>query len=1512
VRLVFACLLFLLALAAPASASTCTVTWTGGAGTTSWGTAGNWSGGAVPTSSDSACLASGATVVVNGSYTVGSVAGPDAHLTASGTLTLADAATPSQVGDLGVSGGLAGAGSIEATHTFSWTGGTLSGTGDTVIATGATGTLAPGSQTLDGRTLTNHGTTTWTTGNLTGRNNARFVNDGTFHANADNAYISLYSTGSATFTNSGTLDKTAGTGSTSFYLPVTNTGTANGSTGTLYFGGGGGGDGGSWTGKINLASGTFNSAAMTLAGTISVGATVNAGHIDGAGAHVTVSGGALSVADASSVTELVVAGGTLSGAGTLTATETFRWTNGTLAGSGETVIGPDATGTITLPTGGSQYIDGRTLTNRGTTTWTAGSFSGKNNARIVNAGTFHANADGYYISNYSTNSASFTNTGTVDKTSGSGAGQFNLAFANSATVNAATGSLYFSGGGGNDPGSWTTGASGQINFSGGTFTPSVMSLSGNIAVSNAGNVSAGHVDGAGAHVTVSQGTFGVSDAATVSRVDELVVSGGSLAGAGRLEATDRFRWTNGTLGGSGETIIGPDATGTITLPTSLSQYIDGRTLTNRGTTTWTAGSFSGKNNARILNEGTFHANADSYYISNYSTGSATMRNTGTLDKTAGTGIAQINLPMTNAADVDVETGALLFSFGGGNDAGTSGTWTTSDTGKVSFYAGTFSPDAMTLSGNFEVANAGNVNAGHVDGPDATLTLTQGTFAVRAAAGARRATAGPDGLFKQINLTGGTLDGGGQVEITDKLKWTTGSMAGPGETVIGPDAEADLDLSGTPEIRARTYTNRGTSIWKNGNLRLRDNGGIHNTHDFIANANGYLSQYSTNSGWFRNDDDATLEKLLDNGDTSINVPFVSDSDVRVEHGRLTFSGGDITGEPSGGSWCGIGDGQVVFTSGRTFSTEPVNICGHIEISNGGILNAAAVTGDGDFFISNGALNVTSTSLVSNVNGLHLIGGNLSRAGTIYVNDSFSWTSGNMNGSGQTEILPSVDGTISAIGYVKYEGTLLNRGELTWSGGGLYGVNGAEVRNENTFHANSESGSLATYSGTTARFINTGSFTKATGTGTTSISAQFDNDGSVHADTGKLDFSGGGTPTLIEDELDDPLLCPTPTNPQTGSWGSDGTASVDFSQGCFKLGGSIMTGTVNVKGAKVLGGGWQGLGAAIYATSGTLETRGSASVVQNLYVSGTLTGPGDIRVCGILTWQAGKMTGTGTTEICPGGGGQINPPTGSLTMSARTLLNRGHLTWSSGSLYVDHAGMLDNRGTFSANAESVRLTCGGSSSTSGGPLIMTTSVIDKGIGSGSTDIDCPILNRGRIQPDVGSFDFPHVMNSATGEFADEPGEPTGGGAECAPAPSASDTELGDWIAEIVREDGDPETDAQILHDHLHTFDDPDTGGSGDSRTLVIGETQDRVNDYAQEHGYSVYDIKGEDFGGDQQKQLEMNAQFIRGAMDAGMTIIDLGPDSDRDHLAWWAILEQILIADRQYPTQEVRDPALPLDC
>jgi hypothetical protein len=208
---------------------------------------------------------------------------------------------------------------------------------------------------------------------------------------------------------------------------------------------------------------------------------------------------------------------------------------------------------------------------------------------------------------------------------------------------------------------------------------------------------------------------------------------------------------------------------------------------------------------------------------------------------------------------------------------------------------------------------------------------------------------------------------------------------------------------------------------------------------------------------------------------------------------------------------------------------------------------------------------------------------------------------------------------------------------------------------------------------------------------------------------------------------------------------------------------MTGTVNIKGAKLLVGGLQGLDATLYASSGTLSIRDRSipSLVRNLYVSGTVTGPGEIRVCGIMTWQAGTMTGTGSTEICPGGGGQINPPGGSVTLD-RVLVNGGDLNWAAGSVYMGSGALVVNDGTLHANSEAPGL------SGDGTVMIDNRGRIVKDTGQGTTSIFIPIDNPGRIDRESGTLMVQNKAcshNANTGDDADTESE--------APEPNPTDT-------------------------------------------------------------------------------------------------------------------------------------------
>lgn len=149
---------------------------------------------------------------------------------------------------------------------------------------------------------------------------------------------------------------------------------------------------------------------------------------------------------------------------------------------------------------------------------------------------------------------------------------------------------------------------------------------------------------------------------------------------------------------------------------------------------------------------------------------------------------------------------------------------------------------------------------------------------------------------------------------------------------------------------------------------------------------------------------TVEKTAGSGRTSIGFRFDNRGAVRAESGELSFSGG-ATAPSSDGSWTGSGSGAIRF-GGGTFE-------------------------------------VGRWQLAGSVNG----------AGTLHVSDSFSWSSGQMNGTGQTVLGAGVVGSLAAGGgYVVFsQRTLVNRGTLTWSSGSIRGSNASSVVNAEIFQA-----------------------------------------------------------------------------------------------------------------------------------------------------------------------------------------------------------------------------------------------------------------------------------------------------------------------------------------------------------------------------------------------------------------------------------------------------------------------------
>ncbi len=352
-----------------------TVSWVGGSG--DWNAPANWSGGALPGPADDVVIDLPGDLTIthsSGDDAVQSIQCSESFVLSGGSLSVANATQFSA--NFNLNGGeLTGSGDVTATNTFNWTGGTMTGAGKTIIPAGATLTIWGG--TL-GRELRNHGTATWTypgywlhlAGGTINNHGAFTINsvqsmycDGDGGVNAFNNLpgATLTKVGSATIQfrpNGGTM-------------PLNNSGTVNVEAGTLSLAGGGVNNA-----TINVAGGatlgmedSYTYAASSALGGSGTFFLHYGTHTFPAGPQVTVgiitlSAATLSFTDPMICSQFNFSGGTLTGSGDVTATNSFSWSGGTMTGTGKTIIPSGATLTMS---GGTL---GRELRNEGAATWT--------------------------------------------------------------------------------------------------------------------------------------------------------------------------------------------------------------------------------------------------------------------------------------------------------------------------------------------------------------------------------------------------------------------------------------------------------------------------------------------------------------------------------------------------------------------------------------------------------------------------------------------------------------------------------------------------------------------------------------------------------------------------------------------------------------------------------------------------------------------------------------------------------------------------------------------------------------------------------------------------------------------------------------------------------------------------------------------------------------------------------------------------------------------------------------
>lgn len=712
------------------------VMWTGSAGDNNWSTPNNWSGDAVPGASADVTIPGGVTI----NYTADSTASVNSITSGAGdTLAISNDGDISVAGNaslvnLSVSGraefDIDGTATVSGSLTISGAGGIVGGSGTLSLPSGATFT-ATGNCSLNLTTFNDAATSMVSSTSSLGLSSTTTINNsGTFTLQASFSY------NEGTFNNSGTLNASSTTSQT-VSAEFNNSGTVNVTSGDLVLNNSASGGGGTETGAFNVSAGAeldFNSDGGTFIlnpGTSFTGP----GQVDWINEFDTIT------MNINLTFSNLTLSASLGGTGTLTITNSLAWMDDSYI-SNTVDIASGATLSITGTSSPTVATTG-VINDAGATTLTA--FTGESSLGVDgtfnNSGAFDDESDGSI-----NGGGAFNNSGTFTKSTGVSQ-LIETPMNNSGTVNSNSGDLVLYAGG-TETGTFNASAGNELDFS--------CSVDGATYTLNAGTA----FDG--------PGTFGIipsfvnvvlNTGITVQNLD-FTASYGGITGTGSLSIAGTMTWSgNDTIMISGPINIQTGATLNYTASgAGLSgPTTGGGTLNNFGTIDLAPtpsvfaplGGFYMLNSV-VTNAGTIDIQNDGGFIE-----AGTINNSGTFEKTAGTGTSTADLAgasstslvtFNNTGSVVVSSGSLAFLGNITQLAGTTlsgGTWTVSSGSAIDFPTG----DSITTN-------------------QATVTLT-GAGATFPALAALSANAG------SLTLSGGATFS------------TTGDLANTGTITVGP-------------------------------------------------------------------------------------------------------------------------------------------------------------------------------------------------------------------------------------------------------------------------------------------------------------------------------------------------------------------------------------------------------------------------------------------------------------------------------------------------------------------------------------------------------------------------------------------------------------------------------------------------------------------------------------------------------------------------------------------------------
>ncbi len=1317
--------------------------WTGAAGSDFWGVAENWRMETVPDNGTNVRIVDGSSTVnlSGGSYEIGilSVAGGNALSISGGSLTISDSSmidslsvtggslvanADSQIGALNLSSGdIGGLGVLTAGRETTWSGGTLGSGGGRLVVAGGLSILDSGQKALRDYTLENAATVTLSADQIDFHDGATIYNVGVFDIRSDALFTQVSGDLGAFFNAAdGTVQKTAGPGAANFDLPFDNSGDLRVAAGTLSLNGGG------------IQTGGFTAGAGTV---LVIGGGVHqfdaGARFDGEGTY-RFSGGMASVNDSINVADAEVIGGTLKVPGTLSIGHlsctggllevggtvsvggAFDWNPGDsqslLTGLGTGVL--NLAGTTTLAGTGGKYLDGITVNNTGVLTYLSGGLQiGQSaTAKLNNAGMFDIQGDLSVIGGAGGNFANAAG-GTVQKTAGSGTADFDLPFDNKGDLRVAVGTLALNGWGMNQTGGFTAEAG------------TVLVIGGGVHHFDAG----ARFDGQGTY-RFSGGTASVNDSISVADLEviggtlkvpgtlsigDLSYTGGLLEVGGTISVAGAFDWNPGEsqslLAGLGTGVL--NLAGTTTLAGTGGKYLDGIAVNNTGVLTCLSGGLQiGQDAAaQLINSGTFDLQGD-LSVTGGAGGNFTNTAGGTVQKTAGSGTADFDLPFDNGGDVRVAAGTLALNGGGiqmGGFTAETGTAMVFGGGVHQFEAGTRFDGQGTyrFSGGTASINSG-ISVADLELTGGSLTLP-GTISVG-----------------DLRITGGRFEVGGTATVGGLFEWNADSdstLDGLGTGVLNLETTTVLAGTGTKYLDGITVNNTGIVTYTGGELQIGSGSAAEFNNAGLFDLQGDLSITGGTGGNFTNAAGATVQKTLGTGTAGFDLPFANNGDVRSDVGTLAFSRGYT--QSGGVTRLAGGDiaGNLTIDGGRL--TGSGTICGNVAMGAGTIV-AGSSTG---ILVIEGDLGLTGDSVLDiEIGGLApgtgydqvqvtgILSGEGGDFGTLNLIDLDGYNAA--EGDAFTLIAAGSGGDSGAFSTVNYSDSFdfaTGYGSQAVSISLVHFYNVWTGAGEGDFWNVAENWRMGTVpdGGTNVRIVD--------GTSTVTLSSGSYEIGILSVAAGNALSVAGGSLTILDVSTADSLSLAGGTL-AVANGVSIGIGDLAYSGGALQLDGTAAvdrTFTWNPEGASAVTGGGSGIlnlaGTSSFSGTSTLTLDGITlnNTGDLVFSSGSFVVGG---VAGALFNNPGQMEVRGDLDILDGGGGRlVNAGTlqknaGAadslvslpLSNSGAVRIDTGSLTLaggsnSSGQYVIAPGGLLQLTG---AAPHSITAAGGGSGAVSGG--------------------------------------------------------------------------------------------------------------------------------------------------------------------------------------------------------------------